>query len=190
MNNDELLSASCTINKNYLPLFTSASNTTWNTAFPENFVYRGKTIYGIAKNSFNKILTNANKKYKVVFDATLAGDKAFYYAFYNCTNLTSISFPNLVSVGSYAFSDAFYNCTNLTSVSFPKLISVENSAFSCAFSNCTNLTSVSFPELTAITKNAFDLIGHSNLTIHVPSSLSSAGLDTRGTNFGTIVYDL
>ena len=94
------------------------------------------------------------------------------------------------NIADGVFTSAFTNCTNLTSVSFPNLTSVGDSTFYSAFTNCTNLTSVSFPKLTSVFSSSFSKIGHSNLTIHVPSSLSSAGLSTDGSEYGTIVYDL
>ena len=115
---------------------------------------------------------------------------AFSSAFSGCTNLTSVSFPNLTSAEASAFYFGFSSNNYLTSVSFPELTSVGGSTFSYAFSGCTNLTSVSFPKLTSAKSGAFNYIGHSNLTIHVPSSLSSAGLSTDGSEYGTIVYDL
>ena len=47
------------------------------------------------------------------------------YAFYDCSNLTSVSFPTATSIGS----NAFYGCSNLTSVSFPTATSISNYAF-------------------------------------------------------------
>lgn len=37
------------------------------------------------------------------------------YAFYICSNLTSVSFPNATSIGDYAF----YSCSKLESVTLP-----------------------------------------------------------------------
>lgn len=54
-----------------------------------------------------------------------------------CSALTSVSFPNVVSVGM----NALYNCTNITSMNFPKF----KSGGVYSFSNMTKLTSVSLP---------------------------------------------
>lgn len=64
------------------------------------------------------------------------------HAFNGCTNLTSVSLPNLTSVaGTYAFAA----CTKLTSISLPK------ASFSASatrvFYNCTALVSVDLPLL-------------------------------------------
>lgn len=66
-------------------------------------------------------------------------DNIFSY----CTDLASVSFPNVVSIGNTAFS----NCTGLSSVSFPNVVSIGE----VAFLNCTSLASVSFPKLEEIT---------------------------------------
>lgn len=61
------------------------------------------------------------------------------YAFYNCTNLTSIELPSGVTeIGDYAF----YNCTNLSSLTLPS--GVKEIGFS-AFYHCKSLTSVTIP---------------------------------------------
>ena len=91
------------------------------------------------------------------------------YAFYYCSSLTSVFFPNATSIGEYAFN----GCSSLTSVSFPVASSIGINAFNgCsgltevsipnatdigggAFNGCSGLTSVSFPNATSIGNNAF-----------------------------------
>ena len=70
------------------------------------------------------------------------------YAFYYCSSLTSVSFPNVTSIGE----DAFNGCSGLISVSFP----VATSIGTRAFNSCSGLTSASFPEATSIGGSAFD----------------------------------
>ena len=85
------------------------------------------------------------------------------YAFYYCSNLTSVSFPNATSIGTYAFS----SCSGLTSVSFPNATRIDE----CAFQSCNSLTSVSFPNATSIGRYAFDKC--SNLTsVSFPNATS------------------
>ncbi len=62
------------------------------------------------------------------------------YAFYSCTNITSVIMGDSVtSIGSYAF----YNCSNLTSVVIgDNVISIGN----WAFRNCTSLISIVIPD--------------------------------------------
>ena len=74
------------------------------------------------------------------------------YAFYQCSNLTSVSIPeNVANIGIYAF----YFCECLTSVTIPvnsNLISIGE----CAFRGCSNLTSITIPNsVTSIGLSAF-----------------------------------
>ena len=88
---------------------------------------------------------------RVLSNGTMAGSgnyATYLGAFSYCTALTSVSFPNLTSIGTYAFS----YCTALTSVSFPNVTSIGN----YAFSSCTALTSASFPNATSVANNAFN----------------------------------
>ena len=72
------------------------------------------------------------------------------YAFYVCTNLTSITIPNSVtSIGS----QAFWDCENLTSITIPNSVT---SIESQAFWNCVNLPSITIPNsVTSIGSQAF-----------------------------------
>jgi hypothetical protein len=57
-------------------------------------------------------------------------------AFYNCTNLASITIPgNVVAIGDYSF----YGCSGLTSITIPGNVS---SIGNYAFGNCSDLVSV------------------------------------------------
>ena len=98
------------------------------------------------------------------------------YAFAECSNLTTVSFPAVTSIERAAF----LKCYSLTTVSFPNLTSISSNVFAgCsnlitasfpaatyiglwAFDGCSNLTTVSFPVATNIGSSAFHLC--SNLT--------------------------
>ena len=83
-------------------------------------------------------------------DLTSIGNYGMYYAFQNCTSITSVSFPALTSIGDYGMQYAFQNCSGITSASFPVLASIGQGAMNYAFQNCSGITSVSFPALTSI----------------------------------------
>ena len=69
-----------------------------------------------------------------------------YYAFYDCTALTSITIPNSVtSIGVRAFN----NCTTLTSISIPNSVTTIGGS---AFEYCTGLTSVTINSNTIVSK--------------------------------------
>ena len=90
-------------------------------------------------------------------------------AFYNCTNLTSITVPNSVnSIGNFAF----YFCSRLTSITIPDSVT---SIESYAFYYCTGLRTITIPNsVTSIGNNAFqNCSGLGSITI--PNSLTSIG---------------
>lgn len=64
------------------------------------------------------------------------------YAFYGCSNLTTVSFPLCESIGSSAFA----SCNNITSISFPECTNVDQ----YAFNSCAKLTSINFPVLSSL----------------------------------------
>ena len=132
------------------------------------------------------------------------------YAFANCSNLTTASFPNVTSIGNYAFN----YCSNLTTISFPSTTSIGHHAFqNClslttasfsnvtlidnyAFANCSNLTTISFPSATSIGFYAFyqcsklttasfpNVASIGNSTFYDCSSLTTASFPL-GKSFGS-----
>ena len=96
--------------------------------------------------------------------------------FYGCTSLTSIIIPSSVtSIGDYAFG----KCTGLKSIVIPNSVtSIEGSSLGGTFSGCTGLTSVTIGNsVESIGENAFN--GCSNLTdITIPNSVKSIGVSS------------
>ena len=124
-----------------------------------------------AINAFTKTGYNMNDVAQKRIAGNISGSASLIsdYAFYNCSALTTISFPNCTSIGSYAFqscsalttvsfpsctfigSYAFYSCRTLTTANFPVCTSIGNSGFY----NCSSLTTASFPVCTSIGSSAF-----------------------------------
>ena len=124
---------------------------------------------------------SSNESYYIVTDVgTATGDiiipdtfnglpvrKIGEYAFYGCTDITSIALPaNVTSIGRYAFG----NCSNLTSIEIPAGVT---SIGRYAFGNCSNLTSIEIPAgVTSIGEQAF--YGCSNLnTVYYAGSIEN-----------------
>ncbi|MCM1534066.1 MAG: leucine-rich repeat domain-containing protein, partial [Corallococcus sp.] len=92
---------------------------------------------------------------------TITGGNILYGAFYNCSNLTSITLhDNITSIGG----KAFYSCSNLTSIAIPDSVTTIGSS---AFSGCSSLESItlSFVADSANSSNTFGYIfGSSSYT--------------------------
>ena len=98
------------------------------------------------------VIAKSSGKYsgKVIIPESVEHEGATYSvtsigesAFFDCSNLTSVSIPNSVtSIGS----SAFYRCSGLTSVTIPSSVT---SIGSGAFSDCFSLTSVHISDIAA-----------------------------------------
>lgn len=103
---------------------------------------RGKTA-GSGDNSTLTALVQRTVSEISLPEQTKIGNYAFYY----CTDLTSVNFPAVKNMGSYAFG----GCTALTEVNFPALKKVDTQTFR----GCTALKKADFGTLTSIATNAF-----------------------------------
>ena len=98
---------------------------------------------------------------------TITGGNVFGAAFYNCSNLKSITLPESISSIDYS---TFYGCSSLTNVTIPSSVT---SIGSSAFYGCSSLTSVTISSsVTSIGSSAF--YGCSSLTsVTIPNSITS-----------------
>ena len=146
----------------------------------------------VISNFVNIIGTNAFSK-TAVTSVTISNSVTSIgeYAFYECTNLASVTIPNSVTnIGADAFfetavtsvtipkgvaniaNDAFESCSNLSSVAIPD--SVTNIGIG-AFSECSSLAGVTIPNsVTSIGNSAFDYC--TNLaSVTIPGSVTNFG---------------
>ena len=113
-------------------------------------------------------IVNGGDEYFVRGDYT-SNDQIGYYAFYNCSGLTSLTLPAGITSIDYA---AFRGCSGLTSLTLPAGIT---SIGSSAFRGCSGLTSLNLPaDITTIGDNAFE--DCSGLTsLNLPAGITSIG---------------
>ena len=148
-----------------------ANNEIWYTSIDGNIVTPDTDVLGA------KITSNTYEDGKGVItcdgDVTSVED----YAFYNCSNLTSITIPNSTMRIGY---QAFYNCSNLTSITIPN--SVTNIG-TRVFYNCYNLTSITIPNsVTRFGQGMFYDCSGLNSIIYEGTSTQWNAI-TKGTNW-------
>ena len=99
------------------------------------------------------------------YDVTSIG----YQAFYNCSNLTSVTISNNVtSIGE----STFYGCSGLTSITIPSSVTYIGES---TFTSCSGLTSITIPNnVTTIGKNAFGFCS-SLISLIIPNSVTNIG---------------
>lgn len=134
--------------------------------------------------------------------ATSIAEYGLAYAFYDCTNLTSVDLSSITSIGNYGMQSAFWFCSDLSSVDLRSVSSIGSRGLQTAFTSCISLTSLSFPALTTSSfgsySNQFNnmLQGCSGVTVHFPTAIastigswSSVRNGFGGTNT-TVLFDL
>ena len=166
-------------------------------AIPNNTIYYTSSDGNVVVPYYNEfggatIVSNeySNGQGIITFDRDVTS--IGYYAFNNCSSLTSVTISNSVTeIGWYAF----INCKGLTSVTMPNSVtSIGNGAFR----NCSSLTSVTIPNfVTSIGHWAF--LDCSSLTsVTIPNSVTSigtyafrgcSGLTSIAVDSGNTVYD-
>lgn len=116
--------------------------TAWYENQPDGVLYINKVLY-----KYKGKMPSATTIDVTAGTVAISGN-----AFYDCSSLTSITFPeSLENIGK----SAFWRCNSLTSIVFPEgLVSIENSAFD----NCGSLSSVTFSSsITSIGAYAFSI---------------------------------
>ena len=123
-------------------------------------------------------------------EATSLGADAMYYAFNNCTGLTSVDLSSLTTInGGNVINNGFYNCRNLTSVNLSSLTTiVGNYVLEYAFYNCTGLTSVDLSSLTTINGNAIMSHCFQNCTSLTSIDLSNLTTINNNENYYDIMW--
>ena len=131
--------------------------TSWAYDFSVNGIYYGKssdgkTVYVTYKDTdYNSYSGSVVVPSTVTYSGTTYSVTSIgYWAFSECSGLTSVTIPNSVtSIGGSAFS----GCSGLTSVTIPNSVT---SIGESAFKNCSGLTSVTIPDsVTSIGSSAF-----------------------------------
>ena len=105
-------------------------------------------------NSFRDAFSGCTGLTSVVVPFTkITGSNGCYSMFSSCTNLATVTFPNLTEINSgYACYNMFSGCSKLKEITFPALTSILlASAVQGMFTSCTGLTKVYFPALTNTT---------------------------------------
>lgn len=132
----------------------------------------GVSIFGVS-GTLNIDNTNNDETTKIINRTiTEINNNTTYigsYAFYNCSQLKSVNFPECTTIRTAAFG----LCSSLITISFPKCTNIYSQAFqwckklttinfpeckyiqSDAFYHCSNLTTAIFPKCSLISQNAF-----------------------------------
>lgn len=94
------------------------------------------------------------------------------YAFYYCSNLERVDFPNCTHVGNYAFQ----YCSALKEAKFPLVISL-GGTYSYSFSRCSKLEKIDFGRLETMGGYAFQLCNAlKTLIIRTPAVCTLQGV--------------
>lgn len=146
-----------------------------------NVVYNGERIfaYTFARTPITSFYGPNVKRFNNSLDPTADGTSGAC-VFFGCTNLTSVTFPELLNIGTS--SSQFAGCSSLvlTSTSFPKLTTFGNSGYT--FQNCTSLVTIDstiFPSLTTFNDGGHHFEGCTSLV-----SVSFPNVTTLGASGG------
>ena len=135
-------------------------------------------LFGAPDNSCNLSYVPASLKSVVITDDNIIEG----FAFSGCSNLTSITIPDSVTIIG---SNAFDGCNSLTSITIPSTVTTIDYR---TFYGCRSLTSITIPDsVTSIGSYAFS--GCSSLTsITIPDSITNIGSYAFSGCTGEIVF--
>lgn len=138
----------------------------------------GSDFIGIPRELNNGVLQMPSGSYSLPSGVTTIDDYALYYAFYRASGLSDANLSGLTTVNPSGLYMAFRE-TNLTNISFPDLVTIEERGCSNVCNRCANLKDVTFPELTTVKlrglENAF--YNCTGLTSVIFDKLSNIGAD-------------
>lgn len=140
-------------------------------------VYNGDRIFAgtFMRTPITSITAPNTKRFNHVTNPTTDGSGV--YTFLGCTNLTSVTFPELLNLGTSGTSQ-FSGCTSLvlTSTSFPKLTTFGGGY---TFDGCTSLVTINstiFPSLTTFNSGGYHFRNCTSLvTVDLPNLTTFGG---------------
>ena len=173
-------------------LFDLPNVTTLDLSHIKSIEYQGLLATIGANNYFRNITgVNLSGLEKITTTQSLTN------AFNGTASITSVDLSSLTTINGYqTCSSAFNDCTGLVNVNLSSLKEMlAGLELNFTFGGCTSLTELKFPALKNIlSPTCFRnmLRNTSNVTVHFPSNMSTAGItasEISGTNT-TILYDL
>ena len=132
--------------------------------------FRGTSYYEYSNEYSGSVTIPSSVTYNgTIYSVTSIG----WFAFYNCSGLTSVTIPNPVTEIGYS---AFFGCRGLTSVTIPTSLKTIGER---AFKDCQSLTSVAIP-------NSVTAIG--DLAFYNCSALTSVSIGNSVTTIGDLAF--
>lgn len=114
---------------------------------------RCKKLASFNANSSKSLIT-------VIFSDDIETIEYHTTAFYDCTNLSSITFPKNLTLNTV---DIFFRCTNLTNITFSQKVETINGSIW----DCPNLVNLTFPEsLISVGQYAFERCNLKSVTCY------------------------
>ena len=134
---------------------------------PETMEYEGITYRVTAIGDYAFYYCTDLTSVTIPESVTTIGDDAFYY----CTDLTSVTIPeSVISIGDWAFG----RCRGLTSVTIPNSVTTIGDF---AFLSCDGLTSVTIPENVTVIGEGTFLFCDGLTSVTIPESVTAIGSD-------------